>query len=114
MRTAMKKNSLVGFLCLVLSLFPCVSGAALVIKTELVSGRIVQVYADGSVKLDNGSIYRPSRKGMNIDIKQGEAVTLRYMVEPSGEKKFFEYAPGIGGLAPIPPPSPKAGDKRNK
>ena len=113
MRAAMKKKSLVGFLCLILW-FPCVSGAALVIKTELVSGRIVQGYADGSVKLDNGSIYRPSRKGLNIDIKPGEAVTLRYMVEPSGEKKFFEYAPGLGSLAPIPPYSPKAEDKRNK
>lgn len=114
MRTAMKKISLVYSFWLILCLFPSVGGAALVVKTELVSGKIVQVYADGSVKLDNGATYRPSRKGLKVDIRAGEAVTLRYMVEASGEKKFFEYAPGIGSLVPLPPYSPNAEDMRNK
>lgn len=97
-----------------LCLLPSASGAVLAVKTELVSGKIVQIYNNRSVKLDNGSVYRPSRKGLKIDIQTGEAVTLRYLVETSGEKVFFEYAPGMGSLAPLAPYSPKAEERQNK
>ena len=114
MRTAMKKNLPAYFVCLILCLLPCMSRAALVAKAEVVSGKIVQIYTNGSVKLDNGVVYLPSRQGLNINMRAGEAVTLRYIVEPSGEKKFFEYAPGAGSLKPLPPYLPKAEGKRNK
>ena len=114
MRIIMKRIPLVYFLGLMLCLLPCVSGAALVVKTELVSGKIVQISGDRSVKLDNGSVYRPSRTGLKVDLPVGEAVTLRYYVETSGQKVFFEYAPGMGSLVPLAPYSPKAGDRQNK
>ena len=114
MRTAMKKNLSVYSFCLILLLLPCVSGAALVAKTELVSGKIVQIYPNHSVKLDNGVTYLPSSKGLDVNLRAGEAVTLRYTVEPSGEKKFFEYAPGIGSLEPLRPYTPKPEDRQNK
>lgn len=114
MRTAMKKNLLAYFVGLILCLLPCTSRAVLVVKTEIVSGKIVQIYINGSVKLDNGVVYLPSRQGLNVNMRAGEAVTLRYIVETSGEKKFFEFAPGIGSLKPLPPYVPKAEDRQNK
>lgn len=114
MRIAMKKKRLVYSLCLILCLLPCVGGAALVIKTELVSGKIVQIYGDRSVKLDNGFVYLPSRKGLKVNLPAGEAVTLRYTGEVSGKKVFFEYAPGMGSLSPLVPYSPKEGSRKLK
>lgn len=84
------------------------------VKTALVSGRIAQLYSDRSVKLDNGMVYKPSRKNLKIGLKKGDLVTLRYYVESSGNKIFFEYVPGQGGLAPLPPYSPKLSDRQHK
>lgn len=84
------------------------------VKTALVSGRIAQLYSDRSVKLDNGMVYKPSRKNLKIGLKKGDLVTLRYYVESSGNKVFFEYVPGQGGLAPLPPYSPKPSDRQHK
>lgn len=114
MRNAMKKTHLAYFVALIVCLLPCTSGAVLVAKTEVVSGKIVQIYGNRSVKLDNGVIYLPSRKGLSVNLQPGAAVTLRYMVETSGEKKFFEYAPGIGSMEPLPPYAPKAEERRDK
>jgi len=114
MRTAMKKYLLRSLVCLILCLLPCVSGAVLVAQTELVSGKIAQINDDHSVTLDDGSVYRPSRQGLKVDLRPGEAVTLRYLVEPSGDKMFFEYAPGMKSLEPLKPYSPKPEERQNK
>lgn len=114
MRMAMKKKLLAHLAALILCVVPSTSGAVLVAKTWVVSGKIVQVYGNRSVKLDNGVVYIPSRKSLNVNLRPGEAVTLRYLVESSGEKKFFEYAPGGRSLEPLPPYSPKVEDRRNK
>lgn len=114
MRTVIKRTPLAFLVVLSLWLLPCTSGAVLVVKTDVVSGKIVQIYANRSIRLDNGVIYLPSRKGLSVNLAPGETVTLRYMIENTGEKKFFEYAPGVGSLAPLPPYSPKAEDKRDK
>lgn len=114
MRTVMKKILLKYLACFILCLLPCVSGAVLVAQTELVSGKIVQINDDSSVSLDNGSIYRPSREGLKVELRPGETVTLRYLIETSGEKVFFEYAPGMDSLTPLAPYSPKSEDRQEK
>lgn len=111
-----KKNTLLAFLVglLILCLLPMGSLAALVVQTEVASGKIVQLNADHSVKLDNGMSYRPSRPGLTVDVPAGAPVTLRYYVESSGDKVFFEYAPGLDALAPLPPYVPDEKERKNK
>ena len=109
-----KKNSLIYLSCFFVLLLPAISLAALVVKTELVSGKIAQLHNDRSVSLSNGLVYKPSRKGLTIDLQKGTPVTLRYYVDNSGARIFFEYAAGEGSLAPMPSYSPSADDLRPK
>lgn len=83
---------------------PALSSARLVVQTEVVSGNIAQKYDDQSVKLDNGTVYHPSRQGLIVDVPVGEAVTLR-IVEEADMKVFFEYALGVNSLNDISPAS---------
>lgn len=87
--------------------FPAMSWAVLVVQTEVVSGNIVRKYGDHSVKLDNGEIYRPSRKGLVVELPVGEPITLRYFVEEADKNVFFEFAPGLNSLKKPGPVFPK-------
>ena len=100
-----EKNKLkVAWRCLLgFWLLPAVALAVLTVQTQVVSGRIVAAHANNAVQLDNGSVYRPSRKGLKVDLRPGENVTLRYYKGQTGELVFFEYKPGVDSLAPLPP-----------
>lgn len=114
MRYPKKNIFLTSLACLMsLCLLPMVCWAALVVETAVVSGKIVQINTDHSVKLDNGIVYQPSRQTLNVDLAVGAPVTLRYMVEGEGGKVFFEYAPGLDSLSPLPRYAPSAEDKEN-
>lgn len=82
----------------ILCLYPAMSQAIVAVQTEVVSGTILEKYDDHSVKLDNREIYLPSREGLVINLHTGEAVTLRYVVDDSDKKIFFEFAPGSHSL----------------
>ena len=88
-------------------LFPAMSWSAVAVKTEVVSGKIVQNNADRSVWLDNGNIYYPGHKELNINLKVGEPVTLRYVTEPGNKNVFFDFAPGLNSIQEIPLPTPR-------
>ena len=108
MRLTIKKSiSIYMFFLTISCLFPAMSWAALAVKTEVVSGKIVQNNADRSVWLDNGNIYHPRREGLAINLKVGEPVTLRYVIEPDNKNVFFEFAPGLNSLKEIPLPPPR-------
>ncbi len=103
MCTGIKKTILFYlFLGAIFSILPVMSWSMLVVQTEVVSGNISNKFADHSIKLDNEKIYRPSRKGLVLDLPVGEPVTLRYMVEDS-KNVFFEFAPGLNSLKELEP-----------
>ena len=79
--------------------------AAIAIQTEVVSGMIVKVGSDHSVRLDNGKIYHPSRPELKIDSQAGQPITLRYTAVKGEKNIFFEYAPGLNSLQKKPQPS---------
>lgn len=86
--------------CLIvtLCLYPAISWSALAVRSEIVSGIIVQKFDNNSIKLDNGKIYQPSRKGLIVTLQPGESITLRYVTDENGNFEFFEYAPGLNSL----------------
>lgn len=81
-----------------LSLFPFQSNADLIVREEVASGNIVQKNDDRSIKLDDGNLYYPSRKGLAVNLAAGEPVTLKYYVEVGKKNIFYEYAPGLKSL----------------
>lgn len=108
MRLTIKKSTTIYlFLLAILCLLPAMNWAAVAVKTEVVSGKIVKNNADHSVWLDNGNIYHPRREGLAINLKVGEPVTLRYVTEPGNKNVFFEFAPGLNSLKEIPLPPPR-------
>lgn len=107
-----RARRMVALCCLMaLCLLPAVVSAALTVQTAIVSGRIVTHYENNSVKLDNGAVYRPSRKGLKVALRPGEAVTLRYYREQYGGLVFFEYAPGVNSLPALPSDQPPPGGR---
>ena len=108
MRLTIKKSiAIYLFFWAISCLLPAMSWAALAVKTEVVSGKIVQNNADRSVWLDNGNIYHPRREGLVINLKVGDPVTLRYVTEPGNINVFFEFSPGLNSLKDIPLPPPR-------
>lgn len=87
-------------------LVPTMSSAVVVVQTEIVSGNITQKFDDHSVKLDNGTVYYPSRMGLMVDLPIGEPVTLR-IVEETDRAVFLEYAAGTNSLQDLSPMLPK-------
>jgi len=95
------------FFLAIFCFLPAMSWAAVAIKTEVISGNLVQNNTDHSVRLDDGNLYFPSREGLIIDVQIGKPVTLRYIVETGNKKVFFEYAPGLNSLTEIALPAPR-------
>lgn len=103
MDTKIKKSTLTSLiLAIFLWLLPAMSWAALMVTQEVVSGHIVEINADHSVRLDDGNTYYPSREGLVINLQRGEPVTLRYYVEGKTKNVFFEYAGGLNSLKQNP------------
>jgi len=92
------KSILIAVCFSIISCFlPALSSARVVVQTEVVSGNIAQKYENHAIKLDNGKIYEPARKGLSVDLSVGEPVTLR-IVEQADKDIFFEFAPGLNSL----------------
>jgi len=108
MRDKIEKSALIClFFLAAFCLYPAMTRAVVAIQTEVVSGNIAQKYENNAVKLDNGEIYQPSRKGLVVNLQIGEAVTLRYYVKNSETNVFFEFAPGLNSLNEQDPASVK-------
>lgn len=95
--------------CLVL--VPLPGQARLVIEAKTISGTITLV-KDNAVALDGGSdLYYPASSKIEMKLKPGSVVTLRYYVDMGGDKpinKYFQYKSGVDTLPnPPPPPVPK-------
>ncbi|KJS30657.1 MAG: hypothetical protein VR64_15760 [Desulfatitalea sp. BRH_c12] len=93
-------------LLICLCLIPLHGYAGIYIETELVSGTVTSV-RDGAIELDgNGISYYPASQRIEVDLKIGSVVTLRYYVDNSGEpvNKIVEYALGRDSLAQWEPP----------
>ncbi|MFZ5774051.1 MAG: hypothetical protein ACOY3Z_01005 [Thermodesulfobacteriota bacterium] len=101
MRGKTTKKSIILACLLFLVQLPCLATAVLNVQSELISGRIMAFTDDKAVKLDNGVLYRPSRQGVRIQLQPGDVVTLRYYTESTGQKVYFEYAPGANSLQPM-------------
>ena len=93
-------------LCLVL--LPLPGQARLVIEAKIISGTITMV-KDNAVALDGGSdLYYPASSNIEMKLKPGSVVTLRYYVDKGGAEpinKYFQYKAGENTL-PNPPPAP--------
>ena len=77
--------------------------AALTVQMEVVSGKILSIQANKIVRLDDGKVYEPGKKIVNLaGVKAGDVITLKYFVKADARRVFVEYAPGRGSL-PIPP-----------
>lgn len=108
MPTTIKKSALVSlFIWMAFCLYPATSWPALAVKTEVISGIIVQKLANNAVELDNGKIYQPSREGLVVNLQEGEPVSLRYYIEDSVVNVFFEFAPGLNSLKNLEPTTAK-------
>lgn len=108
-----KKSVLIYACFLIMSCcLPIMSFARLSVQTDVVSGNIAEKYEDNSVKLDNGTMYHPSREGLAVDLPVGAPVTLR-IVEEVDKNIFFEFAPGLNSLK-IQEPSPSMRDTSPK
>ena len=95
--------------CLVL--VPLPGQARLVIEAKTISGTITMV-KDNAVALDGGSVlYYPASSQIEMKLKPGSVVTLRYYVDKGGDEpvnKYFQYKAGMNSLRnPPPPPVPK-------
>lgn len=77
--------------------------AALTVQMEVVSGKILSIQANKVVRLDDGNVYEPGKKIVNLaGVKAGDVVSLKYFVKADTKRVFVEYAPGRGSL-PRPP-----------
>lgn len=98
----------VVILIICLGLVPLSVSARVVIYSKIISGTITTV-KDNAVELDgNGIYYYPAKKRMEMDLKPGQVVTLKYYVDYGDhqKRKYIEYAPGQNTLAPTVPAPP--------
>jgi hypothetical protein len=101
------RKSMLALTLTLLGLVPAMSWAVIAIKTEIVSGNIVQNNTDHSVLLDNGIVYYPVREELVINVPIGKPVTLRYALSSENKNIFSEFAPGLNSLQEIAVPTPK-------
>lgn len=87
---------------LIVGLYPLSAKAVVVVQSAIASGNVLQKHKDNAVTLDNGVTYHPSREDLEVTVPTGQPVTLRYMVDTEGENNFFEFAPGLNSLQPLP------------
>ncbi|MGI6657597.1 MAG: hypothetical protein ACOX5Z_12435 [Desulfobulbus sp.] len=78
--------------------------AAVFIESFPVSGVVVRINPDRSVRLNNGITYQPARPELSKGLVVNQVVTLRCIKLPDGGYQFFEYAPGRNSLKKIAPP----------
>lgn len=77
--------------------------AGLNVQLEVVSGKVVHIQANQAVTLDDGKIYYPGSKAVNlIGVKAGDVLTLKYYIQTETKRVFVEYAMGRDSL-PRPP-----------
>lgn len=96
------------FVLLSFCLSPTPSKAAVAVQSEVVSGKIMQIYENHAIRLDNGEVYQPSRDNLIVNRQVGEHVSLRYVIEQDEKNVFFEIAPGTGSLMHQPPATSKS------
>lgn len=109
------KNSVLFLICFWMfsCLSPAAGWAALVVKSDVVSGNVVKINEDHSIVINNGKTYHPSRKSLEIDVAVGQPISLRYIVEDIDRYVFFEYALGLNTLKKISSPIPtKSNDQK--
>lgn len=77
--------------------------AALTAQLEVVSGKVVKVQANKVITLDDGKVYSPGKKIVNLaGVKAGDVITLKYFVQAETKRIFVEYAPGRDSLSRPP------------
>lgn len=77
--------------------------AGLNVQLEMVSGKVVSIQANQTVKLDDGNLYQPAKKTLNLaGVKPGDVITLKYFVKIDTKRIFVEYAPGRDALSRPP------------
>lgn len=77
--------------------------AGLNVQMEVVSGKVVSIQANQTVKLDDGKVYQSGKKTLNLaGVKPGDVITLKYFIKIDTKRIFVEYAPGRDSL-PRPP-----------
>lgn len=109
-------NMAVSLWCLlVIILTPALGWAGLVVQTQVVSGKIVQIFDGKTVKLDNDQVYTASRPTLKMTLRPGDPVTLKYYAGQGSDKKvYFEYQPGIDALPADKPWAPQASERSHK
>ena len=108
MRTIIRRLTLLHlFLLVTITSFPLASLAAVAVESNVVSGTIIELNPDHSVKLDNGNTYHPLQENLVITLSVGEPVTLRYYIRGENKFVYFEFAPGLNALSISKATSPK-------
>lgn len=93
-------------------LFSSLVSAKVFITTKIVTGQIISITDEYAIALDNGFLYYPAKKNIQISIKPGEAVSIRYYIDTDNERNYIEYAPGKNSLKPGPLPKNKTRSKK--
>lgn len=109
-------NKVVNLLCLLaIILTPALGWAGLVVRTQVVSGKIAQIIDAKTVKLDNDQVYTSSRETLKMTLRPGDPVTLKYYVGQGSDKKvYFEYQPGLNSIPVDKTWEPKASERSHK
>lgn len=98
------KNNIVSalFIIVVLSL-TYQAQAKMYVQTFVVSGTIA-VIRDNIITLDDGISYAPINPDQQLNVSEGQMVSLRYIIDPNGDVKYSEVVAGEGKLKTLPPP----------
>ncbi len=90
-----------------LFLLPTMALAVVAVEPHTVSGRIVTIETKDAIRLDNGSLYHPSRGGLTAGVQAGQPVTLRYMSTADEQFVFFECSPKLTSMDETAPARPQ-------
>ncbi|CCK80322.1 hypothetical protein [Desulfobacula toluolica] len=89
---------------LLFGIFSSTLTAKVFVVTEIVSGQVVSITKENTIKMDDGFLYYPGKKNMVLSIKPGEYISIRYYIDGNDERKYIECTPGKNSLKATPVP----------
>ncbi len=54
--------------------------------------------------MDDGFLYYPAKKDINLSIKPEAYVSIKYYIDSNNKRSYIEYAPGKNSLKATPMP----------
>lgn len=77
--------------------------AKMFVETHIASGRIA-VIQNNIITLDDGSSYIPLKQDPSLQVIEGQTVSIRYIIDSRGEKKYSKVVVGQDSLEMISAP----------